>query len=32
VKILDKGELIDKLRFFLVSIERLASAIGRDPV
>jgi hypothetical protein len=29
VKIRDKGELIDKPRFLLVSIERLASAIGR---
>ena len=29
VKILEKGELIDKPRFLLVSIERLASAIGR---
>ena len=29
VKILEKGELIDKPRFLLVSIERLASAVGR---
>ena len=29
VKIWDKGELIDKPRFLLVAIERLASAIGR---
>src|SRR4051794_2551753 len=29
VKILEKGELIDKPRFLLISAERLASGIGR---
>ena len=32
VRILEKGELIDRPRFLLVSIERLASAIGGDRV